>query len=77
MMLDMVSLYLNDSTYRHPLGLPIGLPESDRTMPSIRHLSQELMDMASVGLEQGQRHVERTVLIGPNIGPDFLMLLLA
>ena len=58
MMLDMVSLHLNYSTYRHALGLPAGLSKSDRPMPSIRHLSQELMDMASVGLEQGQRNVE-------------------
>jgi hypothetical protein len=54
MMLDIVSLYPNGGTYRHPLVLPIGLPESDRTMPSNWHLSQESMDMVSVGLEQGQ-----------------------
>ncbi len=42
---------LNDSPYRHPLGLSICLSESDRTMPSIRQLPQELMDMAPVGLE--------------------------
>ena len=30
--------------------------------------------MAPVGLEQGQRHVERTVHIGPTLGPYLLRL---
>jgi hypothetical protein len=74
MMLDVVSLHLNDSTYRQPLDLPAGSSKANGAMPSIRHLSQELMDMVSDGPEQGQRYVERAVRIGPLLGPDFLRL---